>query len=339
VIYQLNVPTMQTLHIDLNTNYDTVHYLLAPSCTGAPIACSDPTTMTINGLAAGHYFVGVDGYFTTSSGTFTMNVYGTIAPNGRCDGALAQAGAFTCSNGLTCQGATGNKRCSSQCSDGVDNNGDGKIDYPDDPGCSSPSDNSESTVCPGASCPVCADGVDNDGDTAKDYPADFGCSSAGGTSEVFCAGEPDFGGRIQLPQTSGTLAGKAANYQQSCQSNTGADMAYSLALPVPVASLTIDTEGSTITDTVLSLKDANCGMEFGCDDDGGTGFLSSLTVANVPKGNYAILVDGFGSSNAGAFKLNVHGIVAPQTACTNALFTSGVLACPSGTTCTAGKCQ
>ena len=32
---------------------------------------------------------------------------------------------------------------SSQCSDGVDNDGDGKIDYPADPGCNSPSDNSE----------------------------------------------------------------------------------------------------------------------------------------------------------------------------------------------------
>lgn len=31
-----------------------------------------------------------------------------------------------------------------QCNDGIDNDGDGKIDYPDDPGCSSPSDNDES---------------------------------------------------------------------------------------------------------------------------------------------------------------------------------------------------
>lgn len=30
-----------------------------------------------------------------------------------------------------------------QCSDGLDNNGNGKIDYPQDPGCSSPTDNSE----------------------------------------------------------------------------------------------------------------------------------------------------------------------------------------------------
>ncbi len=30
-----------------------------------------------------------------------------------------------------------------QCSDGIDNDGDGKVDFPSDPGCSSPSDNSE----------------------------------------------------------------------------------------------------------------------------------------------------------------------------------------------------
>ncbi len=57
-----------------------------------------------------------------------------------------------------------------ECSDGLDNDGDGFVDFPNDPGCDSPGDNSEST--PAAQC---ADGLDNDGDGHIDWPADPGC--------------------------------------------------------------------------------------------------------------------------------------------------------------------
>ena len=41
--------------------------------------------------------------------------------------------------------------CVPQCSDGIDNDGDGLIDWPEDPGCSGPDDNDESNECiPGA---------------------------------------------------------------------------------------------------------------------------------------------------------------------------------------------
>ena len=82
-------------------------------------------------------------------------------------------------------------------------------------------------------------------------------------------------------------------------------------------------------------------MQLGCDDDGapGTDFRSLLTLTDVAAGGYAIQVDSFGSSNNGAFLLNVKGTVAAGTACTSPLFTTGVLVCPAGTTCTAGTCQ
>ena len=61
---------------------------------------------------------------------------------------------------------------SPQCSDGRDNDGDGSVDYPADPGCTSGSDDTE------APNPTqCDDGVDNDGDGSVDYPADPGCTS------------------------------------------------------------------------------------------------------------------------------------------------------------------
>ncbi|HLL24035.1 MAG TPA: hypothetical protein VK427_18005, partial [Kofleriaceae bacterium] len=233
-----------------------------------------------------------------------------------------------------------------ECNDGVDNNADGKIDFPNDPGCSSSSDATENTVCPGANCPVCSNTTDDDTDTQIDYPADFGCSSAAGSTEVFCSVEPNVAMTpISAPTTNGDLSVMADNYDQTCQSNTGNDMAFALQLPVPVASLVIDTELSTVSDTVISLKDAACGVQLGCDDDGSTGpttgLLSVLSVANVPAGNYAIQVDSYSTSNNGAFTLRVKGTVATMTSCTSPLFTSGVLVCPTGTTCTGtpARCQ
>ncbi|MBU1036912.1 hypothetical protein KKF32_02665, partial [Patescibacteria group bacterium] len=66
-----------------------------------------------------------------------------------------------------------------QCADGLDNDGDGLIDYPNDPGCSSASDNDETDP----SVAQCADGLDNDGDGLIDYPNDPGCSSASDNDE------------------------------------------------------------------------------------------------------------------------------------------------------------
>src|SRR5258706_1495406 len=68
----------------------------------------------------------------------------------------------------------------SQCSDGIDNDGDGLIDYPADPGCSSPTDNSEVNSLPTYQC---NDGIDNDGDGLIDFPQDPGCSSYTDNSE------------------------------------------------------------------------------------------------------------------------------------------------------------
>ncbi len=62
------------------------------------------------------------------------------------------------------------------CSDGRDNDGDGKLDYPRDPGCSSWDDGAEKE-------PACSDGRDNDGDGKLDYPRDPGCSSAADGAE------------------------------------------------------------------------------------------------------------------------------------------------------------
>ena len=63
---------------------------------------------------------------------------------------------------------------SPECSDGIENDSDGLIDYPNDPGCDDPNDDTEDPN------PQCSDGIDNDGDGLTDYPNDPDCSSPGG---------------------------------------------------------------------------------------------------------------------------------------------------------------
>ena len=348
VALELDLPAMATINLNLQvTAYDTVHVLLNSSCQNPPIRCSDPTNMTHTNLPAGRYYVIVDGW-STASGPFTLLTSGTVAPGGSCEGALFQSGAFTCAQGLTCDGPAGARTCRSECSDGIDNNMDGRIDYPNDPGCESAADPTENTVCPGPMCPACFNGIDDDADGLLDYLGDPACIAAGFTSEVACAIDPDYRGVITQQVTMGTLAAPAANNftSQSCQSLTGNDVVYELSLPVPVASLQIDTSASTTitggaTDTVLSLRDVQCNVELACDDDGSptSSFLSQIVRPNVPAGTYAIIVDSYGSSQNRPFALTVRGTVAPQTTCTSPLFAAGVLACPTGTTCTAGVCQ
>jgi hypothetical protein len=64
----------------------------------------------------------------------------------------------------------------SPSNDGRDNYGDVLIDWPNDPECESPSDDSEETDC--------NDGVDNDLDGLVDYPDDLDCDDISDIAEL-----------------------------------------------------------------------------------------------------------------------------------------------------------
>jgi Bacterial cadherin-like domain/RTX calcium-binding nonapeptide repeat (4 copies) len=68
-----------------------------------------------------------------------------------------------------------------QCNDGIDNDNEGAADFPDDPGCTSPTDNTESPN-PQEPKKQCNDGIDNDGDGKIDLQ-DPGCASASDDTE------------------------------------------------------------------------------------------------------------------------------------------------------------
>jgi hypothetical protein len=342
--YKLEIPAMETLRL-IQTGFTTgAVTLLDSTCNGA-VACSAPSFMTRTNVPAGTYYVVVDGS-TSGSGGFTLTTTGTVAPGGSCEGQLFQSGAFTCSSGYECAGTMGSRTCTpAQCADMIDNDGDGVVDYPSDAGCVSASDSDETDDCTptvGPNCPACSNALDDDMDMLTDYPADTRCISASFFVENFCSNEPNFAGAITFPVTAGTLTGAAANYQQTCDTTTGNDVAFALRLPVPVVTLVIDNIGSTSTDTVLSLWNPTCTTQVACDADSDPDSARAmLTLSNVAAGNYAIQVDAGGTTTTTNtdFLLNVRGTVAAGTACTDPLFTAGVLNCPTGTTCTAGTCQ
>ncbi|MGQ0618581.1 MAG: OmpA family protein [Panacagrimonas sp.] len=78
------------------------------------------------------------------------------------------------------------------CSDSLDNDGDGLIDYPQDPGCSAADDGDETDP------KACSDGKDNDGDGRVDHPGDPGCDSADDNDEADPCQAPKPGEPITL---------------------------------------------------------------------------------------------------------------------------------------------
>lgn len=78
------------------------------------------------------------------------------------------------------------------CADGQDNDGDGLVDFPNDPGCSAADDGDETDP------PQCSDGKDNDGDGLVDFPNDKGCTGAEDNDEVDPCKTPGPGEVISL---------------------------------------------------------------------------------------------------------------------------------------------
>lgn len=69
------------------------------------------------------------------------------------------------------------------CSDNIDNDSDGRTDFPNDTGCTSELDNDENNA-------QCSDGRDNDGDGLIDFPNDKGCTAADDNKEEEDPGPP-----------------------------------------------------------------------------------------------------------------------------------------------------
>lgn len=94
----------------------------------------------------------------------------------------------------------------------------------------------------------------------------------------------------------------------SCGFNANLDAWY-VYQPRFSGTATIDTEGSSLTDTVLSVHSESIGTtgnQISCNDDGGTALLSSLTLSVTGGESYLIRVAGY-NNTAGSITLNIAG--------------------------------
>ena len=132
--------------------------------------------VVVDAPAPGDYYILLDG-LRDAQGEFQLTVRGELAQGRQCDSAGDETNWIGCGLGLRCVEDV----CQpTQCSDGIDNNGDGRVDFPNDPGCTDASDDSEILDGP---LPQCADGVDNDFDGRVDFGFDPDCRSAADDDE------------------------------------------------------------------------------------------------------------------------------------------------------------
>jgi hypothetical protein len=90
--------------------------------------------------------------------------------------------------------------CEASCNDGLDNDGDGLVDFPADPGCGARLSSTES--------PACNDGFDNDGDGLVDSPLDPGCGAPSQDTETkSCQNGVDDDGDGRIDFDGGASAG------------------------------------------------------------------------------------------------------------------------------------
>lgn len=108
-----------------------------------------------------------------------------------------------------------------------------------------------------------------------------------------------------MPAATGTNCTTALpdDVEVSCQANSNRDVWYEYTASC-TGTVTVNTEGSAQSDTVLAVFDACGGNEIACDDDGGSGFLSALTFPATMGTSYRIRVASF-SAGCGGFNLNI----------------------------------
>ncbi|MFN0251170.1 MAG: PPC domain-containing protein [Kofleriaceae bacterium] len=223
-----------------------------------------------------------------------------------------------------------------KCDDNVDNDGDGLVDYPEDPGCVAPQADDETDDCPdGPGCPQCGNDRDDDGNGVTDFPNDPGCTSAADTTEVIenpvaCGASMMIKNLPATGMDSGTLDGNSTSQISSpCGGGNGAAaIAYRVNLGMPTV-IVASTAGSTF-DTVLDLRAADCddpAAEIACHDDVSGSNESSRLERSLPAGNYFLIVSGADTTELGAYTLSVERFAGEGSPC------SGSAMCGAGLVC------
>lgn len=197
-----------------------------------------------------------------------------------------------------------------QCNDTLDNDGDGRTDFPNDPGCTSTNDDSE--VDP-ITLPECSDGIDNDADNLIDFPNDPGCVNAADNSEVNAPTTPqcndgldnDADGLIDFPLDSGCTSINDDNETNVNNNgphvvitNPAADMFVPVGTTINFVGHASDTDG-TITTVQWNFDGASANVNQTANT---VSFVSNQSVTFNTVGDFDIQFTGF--DNSGDFGID-----------------------------------
>jgi len=190
-----------------------------------------------------------------------------------------------------------------ECNDGISNDADGLIDFPNDPGCHSRSDFLEEDTF----VIQCDDGIDNDGDGAIDWPNDGGCYNFSDNSEDSNACNDGFDndgdGLTDFPADPG--CGSASSSIENPQCNDGvsndADGLIDFPSDPGCASRSSDTESPACNDGVSN--DADGLIDFPSDP----GCASRSSQNESPQCN-----DTFENDGDGLIDMNDPGCTSPS---------------------------
>ena len=198
------------------------------------------------------------------------------------------------------------------CSNGIDDDGDGMVDWPVDPGCAGAGDLDE---VDGFRAPGCGNGIDDDGDGLSDRE-DPGCAGAGVADEVGPCGVEVVDLAAVGGDYIGTTAGRVGGLVGRCGGAAGGEVVFVYSPRERLERLVFSTaHPETERPTVMYLR-RNCGVsvELGCDRGTEVSPGVSLVVEGPGLGPYFVVVDQ-GSPEAGAFRLTVEAVAV--AACRN----------------------
>jgi hypothetical protein len=200
-----------------------------------------------------------------------------------------------------------------ECRNEQDDDFNGFIDFPYDPGCDDPYDKTER---PTPEPSVCSDEIDNDNDGLTDYPSDLGCLFAGDESEEDLCGQ---GAPIDFFPTGlkviegDSSRGGSNRFGGSCGGEGVREQIFFYEQPFS-AKVTFSVDHpETLQPTMLHIRDQTCDRvgeemdwfnEIGCSPGRGEEGKATLTIEQMPPGSYFIFVDHIEGSG-GPFKLTV----------------------------------
>ncbi|MCA9537887.1 MAG: hypothetical protein KC620_03300, partial [Myxococcales bacterium] len=218
------------------------------------------------------------------------------------------------------------------CRDRLDNDEDGATDFPDDPGCTAPTDEDETDP---AEPPACHNGVDDDGDGLTDYPEDAeSCLFAADESEDDPCARLVTREITGLDRTRGNSDDATNDFNPSCRAPTGPEdvLLWRVAADRPLDGLILDTAESDI-DTVLSVRDAcPAANELACDDNSGQGADSHIELGpQAPGTELLIFVDSI-PGPGGIWRLRMNPLLAQGANCAG----PGTWECGPGMACVVG---